>query len=77
MARAGLRLVMFEERSMRMSEDRAAREVSTWAEVMRGYRVILFEQGGERMRDVVRKRAGMTWSVSTLALSSGTPTAES
>ena len=56
---AGLRLVMFEERSMRTSEERAAREVSTWAEVMRGYRVILFEEGLESARDESKNRAGI------------------
>jgi hypothetical protein len=59
-ARAGLRLVMFEERSMRTCEERAAKEVSTWAEVMRGYRVILFEEGLESARDEVKNRAGIS-----------------
>jgi REP element-mobilizing transposase RayT len=58
-ARAGLRLVLFGDRATRTGEKRAAREIATWAKVMRTYRVILFGDGEESPRDQVRKRAGI------------------
>ncbi len=70
-ARAGLRLVLFEELSTRTSEERAAREVSTWAEVMRSYRVVLFEEGQQRARDEVKKRAGIPLSRVQKVLANG------
>lgn len=61
-ARTGLRLVLFEELSTRTCEERAGKEVATWAQVMRNYRVVLFEEGEESVRDEVKKRAGIARS---------------
>jgi len=58
-ARLGLRMVLFEEATMRMNEERAGKEVATWREVMRRYRMLLFEAGEEQVRDEVKKRAGI------------------
>ena len=59
-ARAGLRLILFEELSTRTSEERAASELKSWAEVLRHYRIALYEEGEERVRDEVKKRAGIS-----------------
>ena len=59
-ARFGLRMVLFEEGMMLMNEERAAKEVATWREVMKKYRVALFEDGEEHVRDVAKKRAGIS-----------------
>ena len=58
-ARAGLRLAMFEVLSTRTNEQRAAREVASWAEVMRRYRVVLFEEGEQTPRDEAMRRVGI------------------
>lgn len=58
-ARSGLRMVLFEEASTRMNEGMATREVADWREVMRRYRMLLFEAGEEHERDKVKNRAGI------------------
>ncbi|NNC88828.1 MAG: chemotaxis protein CheW [Akkermansiaceae bacterium] len=55
----GLRLVLFEELCTRTSEGRAARELAGSKEVMRRYRLLLFEEGEASPRDETRKRAGI------------------
>ena len=70
-ARSGLRMVLFEEAATRMNGERAAREVATWQEVMRRYRVIMFEYGEEQARDEVKKRAGISLSRVEKILASG------
>ena len=61
-ARTGLRDLLFEEGSTGMGGERATREVATMAEVMRRYRVVLFEEGEQGARDEVKKRAGISRS---------------
>ena len=46
-ARDGVRLVMFEKLSCLSSEGRAAAEAASWREVVRLYRLVLFEIGEE------------------------------
>ena len=70
-ALAGLRLVLFEELSTRRSGKGAARELATWREVMRKYRVVLFEEGEERVRDEVKRRTGISRSRVEKVLASG------
>jgi len=59
-AQEGLRMVLFEEAATRMNEERAAQEVGTRREVLRDYRVVLFEEGQEHPRDEKKKRAGIS-----------------
>jgi hypothetical protein len=62
---------LFEEAATRMNGERAAREVATWQEVIRKYRVIMFEYGEEQGRDEVKKRAGISLSRVKKVLASG------
>ena len=59
-AREGLRLVLFEQLSTVTSGERAAKEVASWRELVRRYRVVLFEDGEERPRDAAKKRRGIS-----------------
>ena len=70
-ARRGLQFVMFEELATRTSEERAAREVSSWREVVRQYRVVLFEDGEERGRDRTKNRQGISKKRVEQVLASG------
>jgi len=59
-ARQGLQWIMFEEATMRMSEERSAREVADGHQVLRDYRMALFSDGQEHLRDERKKRAGIS-----------------
>jgi REP element-mobilizing transposase RayT len=58
-AQEGLQRVLFEEAATRMSEGRAAREVADAKQVLRDYRMVLFADGEEHLRDERKKRAGI------------------
>jgi putative transposase len=54
-AREGLRLVVFEKLLGQMNRELAAKEVTSWREVVRRYRVVLFSDGRARKDGRVRK----------------------
>jgi putative transposase len=56
----GLQWVLFEDASMRMNEECAAREVADPQQVLREYRMALFFDGQEHLRDERLKRAGIS-----------------
>ena len=58
-ARDGLRLVMYEQLCYAEGEERAGKQLAEWREVVRRYRVILFEDGEERALDGRKGRAGI------------------
>jgi REP element-mobilizing transposase RayT len=59
-ARHGLRLVLYEHLSAVAGEKRAGKEVASWREVARRYRVVLFEDGGERTGADGKRRRGIS-----------------
>jgi putative transposase len=59
-ARHGLRLVLFEKSSCAMAAKQAGEGVASWREVVRQYRVVLFEDGEERKADRSRGRRGIS-----------------
>ena len=59
-ARQGLRLVIFESLSCGMDEKKAEGSVASWREVVRRYRVVLYQDGVERECVGGAKRAGIS-----------------
>jgi REP element-mobilizing transposase RayT len=59
-ARIGLRKVLFAEHVTRMSEPLAERELASWREVQRRYRLELFADGQCSARDEAKQRRGIS-----------------
>ena len=70
-AREGLQLVMLENWSCQMNEERAAKGAASWREVARKYRMVLFEDGEESEEGSGKNRAGISRARAAKVLARG------
>jgi putative transposase len=70
-AREGLQMVLFENWSGLMNKKRAAEKAASWREVVRKYRMVLFDEGEEREGDCGKGRAGISASRAAQVLAKG------